>query len=175
MSKKKMIGAYPQTQDHASANTVSQLKMQAAVLPVEGITASLVATTSVTRQDSAAASAISAAAAVGQAPRSHTDVKPTGKATTTGRALPAAQVTAATDDAASAQPVSAKRQTRRRRAVLPPLPPAKHRAVPSAMPRSPLQPRRLMFHRPRRRCRLLLLLLPAQLPLHQPLPTKPRW
>ena len=113
MSKKKMIGAYPQTQDHASANTVSQLKMQAAVLPVEGITASLVATTSVTRQDSAAASAISAAAAVGQAPRSHTDVKPTGKATTTGRALPAAQVTAATDDAASAQPVSAKRQTRR--------------------------------------------------------------
>ena len=113
MSKKKMIGAYPQTQDHASANTVSQLKMQAAVLPVEGITASLVATTSVTRQDSAAASAISAAAAEGKTPRPHTDVNPTGKATTTGRALPTAPITAAAYDAASAQPVSAKRQTRR--------------------------------------------------------------
>lgn len=110
MSKKKMIGAYPQTQDHASANTVSHLKMQAAVLPVEGITASLVATTSVTRQDSAAASVISAAAAVGKTPCPHTDVDLTGKATTTGRALPAAQVTAAT---AASELVSGKRQTRR--------------------------------------------------------------
>ena len=165
MSKKKMIGAYPQTQDHASANTVSQLKMQAAVLPVEGITASLVATTSVTRQDSAAASAISAAAAVGQAPRSHTEPRPRGGRCQRHKSQQQLMMLS----------VHSLSVLSGRRAVLPPLPPAKHRAVPSAMPRSPLQPRRLMFHRPRRRCRLLLLLLPAQLPLHQPLPTKPRW